>query len=332
MLVGIITLGRPPHLLDLRAARRPATARRPDRGRGRAAARRRPVEVGARAVPLLAARCDGRADAGQRLPPRGRDGQGRHLPRRAARPGVRGRPGLARPDGGPRPLHDARRRVAGPAPARHQAAARLRHREPARLHRRHRRPRHQGVGAVGAGPRHRARALQVDALPHGRGRRQVHRHPRPARAVRRRSTAAPGRRAGDARRSLDGRHRAARRVRVQGERPRVAVGGRPDLRAPARAVELARDHRRRRRLGPDGRLHGALPLGRLRHQARRRPDAGQGRPPRLRARAAAARRGLPARRPPVAARVPVAAPVCRVASPSVPSRSRSPSGTASPCR
>ena len=48
-------------------------------------------QVGAVPVPLLAARRDGRADAGQRLPALGDDGEGRRVPRRPVRAGVRAR-------------------------------------------------------------------------------------------------------------------------------------------------------------------------------------------------------------------------------------------------
>ena len=61
----------------------------------RAAPRRRDQQVGPAPVPLLAPGGDGGADAGQRLPARRVDGEGRRLPGRAARAGVRRR----RPDG-----------------------------------------------------------------------------------------------------------------------------------------------------------------------------------------------------------------------------------------
>ena len=64
-------------------------ARLAGRRRDRADSDRRAEQVGARADPFLAARCDGRADPGERLPARRRDGEGRRLPRRAARAGVR---------------------------------------------------------------------------------------------------------------------------------------------------------------------------------------------------------------------------------------------------
>ena len=48
------------------------------------------------AVPLLAARGDGRADAGFGLPALGHHGEGRHLPARAALPGARRQPGCSR--------------------------------------------------------------------------------------------------------------------------------------------------------------------------------------------------------------------------------------------
>ena len=134
-----------------RPARGHATAGREIAG---APARRRPpsavalvLRPGRRArksalvpVPLLAARRDGRADPGQRLPARRGHGQGRRLPGRPARARLRRRARAGAPTswslGG---RHHAPRRLAGAAPARHQAAPRLRHGQPARLPRRHRR-------------------------------------------------------------------------------------------------------------------------------------------------------------------------------------------------
>ncbi len=55
-------------------------------------------------VPVLAARRDGRPHSGQRLPARRLDGEGRRLPRGAARAGVLRRPGLAPRRPGPRHL------------------------------------------------------------------------------------------------------------------------------------------------------------------------------------------------------------------------------------
>ena len=59
-------------------------------GRPRARAGRRVQQVGAVPVPLLAAGRDGRADARQRVPALGDDGQGRRVDRRPLRAGVRG--------------------------------------------------------------------------------------------------------------------------------------------------------------------------------------------------------------------------------------------------
>ena len=142
MLVGIIAIGVHHTYSISGAAGGPARRGRRDSGRRRAPARRCPVEVGARAVPFLATRGHGGADPGQRVPARRGDGQGRHLPRRAARPRLRRRPGVACPDARARPADDDRRRLASPAAERHQAPARLRDGEPARLHRRDRGPRH----------------------------------------------------------------------------------------------------------------------------------------------------------------------------------------------
>ena len=100
--------------------------------RAGARAPRRVHQVGAVPVPLLAAGGDGRADAGQRLPALGDDGEGRRVPRRPVRAGVRRRRPLAAARPRRRAVHDGRRRAARPAPARPQAAARLRHGQPAR--------------------------------------------------------------------------------------------------------------------------------------------------------------------------------------------------------
>ena len=68
------------------ARRRPARRHGRRRGPG-AGPRSAPFDqVGPVAVPLLAARRHGRADAGQRLPALGHDGEGRRLPRRPASP------------------------------------------------------------------------------------------------------------------------------------------------------------------------------------------------------------------------------------------------------
>ena len=63
------------------------------RCRARADPGRRAQQVGDLPVPLLAARRDGRAHPGERLPARRGDGEGRHLPDRAVRAGLRRIPG-----------------------------------------------------------------------------------------------------------------------------------------------------------------------------------------------------------------------------------------------
>ena len=249
-------------------------------------------------------------------------------------PVLRGRPGVARADRRPRPLHHARGRLAGLAAARHQAAPRLRHGQPARLHRRHRRPRHQGVGPVGARPRHRPRALQVDALPHRRRRRQVHRHARPA-------SSSPGSAGGCC------------PCRCRRRSPALSMAGIVPL-AGFVSKESALES-----LWEDVQTSAPLPApwswlaitgvvagsaltvaytsrflwGAFATKPGVAADAGQGRAPRLRPGAAccsawpASLLGLLA--PP---RVAVAAAVCRVVPRRAPSRSRSRCGTASPCR
>lgn len=100
--------------------------------------RRCPVEVGHRAAALLAARCDGRPHARERLSARRRHGEGRRLPDRAVRPRLLRRARVAHHPRGAGRRDDAPRRLGCPAPNRPQAAARLRNREPAGLPRRHR--------------------------------------------------------------------------------------------------------------------------------------------------------------------------------------------------
>ena len=89
MSVGFLLIGQVTGTFSLSAHRR--RSRRCMRGAARLAARhrgaaagaaRRIHQVGAGAVPLLAAARDGRADAGLRLPARGDDGEGRRVPAR----------------------------------------------------------------------------------------------------------------------------------------------------------------------------------------------------------------------------------------------------------
>ncbi len=173
------------HLPDLRDPRG-AALRHGRRGRRRADPRRRGDQVRARAVPLLAALGDGRADAGLGLPARGGDGEGRRLP------GGAPRARLQRPDrvagGGARPRlgHPDGRRLPVPAAVRPQARPGVRHREPARAAHR------PGGLRVPSGRARRdrhargARHVQGDALPRRRRGRRGDRHPRPASAVRHR--------------------------------------------------------------------------------------------------------------------------------------------------
>ena len=83
MLVGIVVLGNMSGTYLLSGADRRAADGAGGIGRRGAGAHRRAVQVGDRADALLAARRDGRADTGQRVPARRGDGQGRRLPRRA---------------------------------------------------------------------------------------------------------------------------------------------------------------------------------------------------------------------------------------------------------
>ena len=89
MLVGFVLLGQAAGTYCCpRSLAGPPSGTAVDVG-ARAGADRRAHQVGARAVPLLAARRDGRAHPGQRLPARRRHGEGRRLPGRPLRPGVR---------------------------------------------------------------------------------------------------------------------------------------------------------------------------------------------------------------------------------------------------
>lgn len=264
------------HLPAQRGSRRPrgppADERRP-RGAGgrRPHPARRPDEVGARAVPLLAARCHGRADPRQRLPARRGHGQGRHLPRRALRPRVcRGAAVAAARARARRHDHGARRLPLAAA-VRPQAAARLRHREPARLPDDPRRLGHPRRRSGGRRDAARPRALQVVPLPRRGHHRPHRRHARPARALRDRPPGAVARRGRVPRCRVDGRPAAAARLRRQGGRLRRLRRRRAGLGAMgARGA--------RARLGGHVRLHGPVRLGRLRRQARPQAPA-HARPP-----------------------------------------------------
>ena len=93
MLVGILLVGRASGSYLLSEVVASPRQRDGDGRRHRAAPRRRDHQVGAGAVPLLAARRDGGAHPGQRVPARGSHGEGRHLPGRPPRPGFADVPG-----------------------------------------------------------------------------------------------------------------------------------------------------------------------------------------------------------------------------------------------
>ncbi|MPM86750.1 hypothetical protein SDC9_133841 [bioreactor metagenome] len=151
------------------------------RGRCRGAgAARRPHQVRPGAVPLLAARGDGGAHPGLRLPPLGGHGEGRRLPAGGAGARFRRGAGMApdRDDG--RRRDDGAGRLPGAAPARHQAPAGVRHGLPARLPRRAARLGHQSRCRRRAGDAGGPRRVQVHPVPHRRHHRPLDRHPRPA--------------------------------------------------------------------------------------------------------------------------------------------------------
>ena len=170
------------HLPAQRDPGRPARRERGGNRRHRARSRRSLHEVGAVSLPRVAARRHGRADARERLSALGDHGHGRRVPDRPAGPGVRVRGLLAaaRAHGG---LRDAAvRRSARPSSARPEAAPRVRHRQPARLHGDPVRSRHTGCDDRGVDAPRRPRRVQVRAL-HGRGRhRPPDGNPRPSRS------------------------------------------------------------------------------------------------------------------------------------------------------
>ncbi len=263
---------RDEQLHDQRDARLAAPGRCPDDDGRPPRARRRPHQVGAGALPLLAARRHGRPDPGERLPARSLDGQGRHLPHPAARADLRGRARVASSPARPRPVDDDPRWLARPAPRRHQAPPRLRHGEPAGLHDRPRGRRHPGRRTGRPGPRPLPRPLQVGALLQRRHHRQRDRHPRPDAAARPRAHRTGPRHGRDPVRRLDGRPAAARRLRRQGvgAHRRHRVRSRP----PVDDHRLAGRRRPRHRVGTHGRLLRAVRLGCLRNEGgdRRRPE------------------------------------------------------------
>ncbi len=121
------------HLSDLRTAGRSTLGSR-GQCRPGAGADRRVHQVGAGPVQQLAAGGHGRADAGECVPALGHDGEGGRLPRGAPRTDVRPHRQLAGARADRRSHHDARRRSSCASPVRPEAAARLRHRQPARVH------------------------------------------------------------------------------------------------------------------------------------------------------------------------------------------------------
>ena len=115
------------------------------RCRARSDPGRRAQQVRHLPLPLLAARRDGRADAGERVPARRGDGEGRHLPDRPVRAGLRritARGARSSSASGSSRCCSA---AAGSAGVRPQAHPRLRHGESARLFDRGARIRHSAM-------------------------------------------------------------------------------------------------------------------------------------------------------------------------------------------
>ena len=181
MLVGLVVLvrrgGHHPALGPRDLLRGPRRDPRGGDRRRRLRAGRGDHQVRAGAVPLLAALGDGRADAGQRLPARRGDGEGRRLPRAAPRARARRRRAVAPADRDAGDRHDAARRRAGAAPARPQARPRARHGVPARVHVAARRGRHPGRRARRPRAGGRPRPVQGLPVPRRRRHRPSRRHP-----------------------------------------------------------------------------------------------------------------------------------------------------------
>ena len=274
------------HVPPQRHPRRPSNRHGRRRG-ARADPARRLHQVGADAVPLVAAGGDGCADAGEHVPALGDDGQGRRLPRRPVCARLRRRDVLA-PDGRHGRRGDAdRRRAAGPAPDRPQAAARRRHGEPARLDDRRLRLGHTDGGGRRQRDAARPRRLQGGGVHGRRHRRPPARDPRRPRPATTGSRVAARARRRRRRRRLDGRRPVAARVHRQGGRLRRLH--RPGHRRHARA------HGDRRRVRPHRGVQHPLrcwrrrAAGATRHCGTRRLTRSAA--PRVRAPGRGARRG-----------------------------------------
>ena len=186
MLVGLVMLAVDAGTTSLAEIVADPPRRSARHRRDHARPRRRAVEVGDRAVPLLAARRHGRADPGERLPARRGHGEGRHLPRspRLA-PASPTRPAGARCSSASACCTMLRRRLARPAAARPEARCSPTARSASSA------SSPSSSASAPATPRSPgsrcslgARALQVDAVPRRRHHRPPHRHPRPAQAER----------------------------------------------------------------------------------------------------------------------------------------------------
>ena len=140
----------------------------------RAAGRR--DEVRAVPLPLLAARGDGRSDAGLHLPARRDDGEGRHLPAAPYRTDIRWSPPVARQPRTGRRRHGGARRLGRARPARSQAPHGLLDRESTGSAHRLDRPGHSPRSRHRDPPRARARIVQGGTVHDGRCRRARDRH------------------------------------------------------------------------------------------------------------------------------------------------------------
>ena len=229
-------------------------------------ARRRLHEIGAVPVPFLAAARDGGADPGLGLPPFGDDGEGGHIPARAAMACPRGDRAVV-PDRHPdRPRHHGGRRLDRPVQGRSEGNPRLFDREPPRAHDHAARFRHTARRGGLRVPHPEPRNLQGGPLHERRHRRSRDRFSGHPSARRPHAADADQRDSGPDRHWLDGWAAAAQRLPVEGN---DAGNGVP--------------HRlcRQRLGGPCGGHHGRAPLGSLLRppRLRRLSWTGQGRLP-----------------------------------------------------
>ena len=221
LFAGVLLLGRIVGSYDLDVvlaagdAIRAAPAVPPAAGAGAA---RRVHEERAVPVPLLAAACDGGADAGIGLPALRDDGEGRRVPAGAAVAGARPARDAVVLDRRRRgPLHAAARRVCGDVPARPEGAARVLDDQPSRPYHAAARPEQPARRSRRRLPHDQPRDVQGVAVHGGRHHRPRDRNARHPAAQRTVQGDADHGDARDGRQRGDGRRAAAERLPVEGD-------------------------------------------------------------------------------------------------------------------